>query len=973
MLSLSKISSASGCDYYLELAREDYYLNGGEPPGRWYGQALGHFGLKEEDIVEAKTLKTLFAGYHPVTAEKLVQNPGSPTRTRGWDMTFSMPKSASVLWSQTTQENRQTLQRIHEEAVKAALAYAQEVAGHTRRGKGGHEMDRADLLFAVFQHGTSRALDPNLHSHAVLQNIGVRADGTTGSIHTQALYDHKMAIGAVYRLVAAHGLKTQLGVHVEVEKDLYEVAGVDRTVCEVFSTRAREIRAEMERLGVHGSKAAEAVTLATRHAKESAIPREQLFERWQHAGRILGWSRHEAEKVLHRDPFQPGMEVPLPRMAEEVFEKLVDNNTVVSQKEFLTRLATRAVVHGASLQQVKEAVAKELASERVVLAGLVGTEMHYTRADLQNAEASLAQLLKQAQGTRHHVLSREIYRKVIRDNPNLSDEQKQAVQALTRRKGSVACLTGIAGAGKSTTNEVTKQAFIAAGYTVIGVAPTNQVARAMEDSLGVPSSSIHAFLNRDKGREVQQEGKKLVWKVDSGTMDSIRKQLPSTNVLKVGPLRIEAQATRPLAGLHDGIFRKTKIAQWLGKTTWGHIKVSLPRRNRGPIYPKQKPWRTLFSMAGVRLEVWKHPPCWKAMGPIGRIQLPYLKLNAKAKDPTLIDKKTVIFVDEAGMVDTKLMKDLLHRAAAAGAKVILTGDGRHSQLQPVQAGNHFREIVRQTPSMELKEIRRQKSEADREVVRRLASGQAEKAIQSLIERGRYHEAPTKEETAQRLIEVWSEKYRQNPKSGLIVAATNQWNDHLNKAAQEVRHKAGLLGPETVPVGDTHFRIGDRVLFTGKSKDIGVIKGDSGTVTAIRGSLMTVELDTNKKVKVPTVAFRDIRLGYSITTHRSQGATVDNVLIMAGPTWINRELSYVQASRARNEIHVFCDEKTAGIDQKNLIRRMNRSERKGTIPEAIQERRQRIEDRLSERKEEKKQPPLDRTQEEQMRHAQSVSP
>ncbi|NBP25115.1 MAG: hypothetical protein EBU81_11315, partial [Proteobacteria bacterium] len=206
-----------------------------------------------------------------------------------------------------------------------------------------------------------------------------------------------------------------------------------------------------------------------------------------------------------------------------------------------------------------------------------------------------------------------------------------------------------------------------------------------------------------------------------------------------------------------------------------------------------------------------------------------------------------------------------------------------------------------------------------------------------------------------------------------VAATNQWNDHLNKAAQEVRQKAGLLGPETVPVGDTHFRTGDRVLFTGKSKDIGVIKGDSGTVTAIRGSLMTVELDTNKKVKVPTAAFRDIRLGYSITTHRSQGATVDNVLIMAGPTWTNRELSYVQASRARNEIHIFCDEKTAGIDQKNLIRRMNRSERKGTIPEAIQERRQRIEDRLSERKEEKKQPPLDRTQEEQQRRARSLSP
>lgn len=971
MLSLSKISSAAGCDYYLELAREDYYLNGGEPQGRWYGEALSHFGIQENDVVEAKTLKTLFAGYHPVTSEKLVQNPGSPKRTRGWDMTFSMPKTVSTLWSQTTPENRQIIQRIHADAVKEALRYAQEVAGHTRRGKGGNEIDQAKLLFAVFEHGTSRALDPNLHSHAILQNIGVRSDGTTGTLHTQALYDHKMAIGAVYRLAAAHGLRTQLGVHVRVEKDLYEVEGVDPRVCEFFSTRSKEIRATMDELGLVGSKAAEAVTLATRHAKESAIPREQLFEKWQYDGRLMGWSRHEADKALHRDPFQAGMEVPLPRMAEEVFEKLVDNTSVVSKKEFLTRLATRAVVHGASLQQVKEAVDKELASERVVVAGLVGTEMYFTRSDLQQAESSLAQLIKQAQGTRHHVLSREIYRKVIRDNPNLTDEQKQAVRALTRRKGSVACLTGIAGAGKTTTNEVVKQAYVAAGYTVMGVAPTNQVARAMEDSLGVPSSSIHAFLNRDRGRDVQQEGKKLVWKVDSETMDSIRKRLPSTTILKVGPLRIEAQSTRPLAGLHDGIFRRTRIAQYLGNKSWGHLKVSLPKRQRGPVTPKDKPWRTLFSMAGVRLEVWKHPPCWK--GPMSRIQVPYLKLNAKAKDPALIDKKTVIFVDEAGMVDTKLMKDFLLRAAASGAKVILTGDGRHSQLQPVQAGSHFREIARQTPSMELKEIRRQKSEEDRDVVRSLASGQAEKAIQSLIQRGRYHEAPTKEETAEKLIQVWAEKYQQNPKSGLIVAATNQWNDHLNKAAQEVRLKSGLLGPETVPVGDTQLRTGDRVLFTGKSKDIGVIKGDSGTVTAIRGSLLTVQLDTNKTVKVPTAVFQDVRLGYSITTHRSQGATVDNVLIMAGPSWINRELSYVQASRARNEIHLFCDEKTAGIDQKNLIRRMNRTERKGTIPEAIQTRRERIEEREAKRDEQRQQPPLDRTREEQQRLVRKLSP
>jgi len=82
---------------------------------------------------------------------------------------------------------------------------------------------------------------------------------------------------------------------------------------------------------------------------------------------------------------------------------------------------------------------------------------------------------------------------------------------------------------------------------------------------------------------------------------------------------------------------------------------------------------------------------------------------------------------------------------------------------------------------------------------------------------------------------------------------------------------------------------------------------------------------------------------------------------------------VQASRARNEIHLFCDEKTAGLDQKNLIRRMNRTERKGTIQEAIQTRRERIEERETKREEQRKQPPLDRIHEDQQRLVRKRSP
>lgn len=950
MLSISKIKGAAGCDYYLDLAKADYYLEGGEPPGRWHGKAASHFGLNNDDIVEPQAIKPLFAGFHPTTEVALVQNANSDNRTSGWDMTFSAPKSLSTLWSQSSIEVRQSIQRIHGEAVKEALDFTQEVAGYTRRGTKGTEMDRADLLFAVFEHGTSRAQDPQLHSHAILQNVGVRPDGTTGTIHTQSLYDHKMAIGAAYRLALAQRLRAELGVHVEVKKNTFEVVGVDAALMNLFSTRSQEIREEMARLGLTGAKAAEAVTLATRHAKESAIPREQLFERWQYMGRMLGWSQGEAERVLNRPRFQPGMERPLANIVERAFEKLVDDRAVVTQRELFAKAATEAVVHGASIQQVKDAITAEFASPRAILAGVVETDLCYTRSDLMKAESDLARLIERSRTTSHHVISKEVFSDIIRANPHLTDEQKQAVKVLTRQKGSVVCLTGVAGAGKTTVIDTAKQAWEAAGYTVVGVAPTNKAARNMEDSSGIPSSSIHSFLNKSEGRVIEQQGRRLVWKISDEVMKTLRTNLsprviqPARTIVRFGPLRFEVYKNKPLEGLGRGVLRKTRMARWLAKREWGHLRIGVLPKTRPPRKPADQHQRTLFSLGGLRLEVWKHPPCWRGIGPMSRIQVPYLRFGIGPNGKGILDRKTIVTVDEAGMADTKLMKDLMTRVAAAGAKIALIGDGRLRQIQPVQAGSPFESISKSVPSFELLEIRRQKDAADKKVVMDLAQGKAAEALQSLVARGRYHESPTPDDSAKRLIDVWTQKYAANPQSGLIVAATNEWNDRLNKDAQTARIKAGLLGPETVPVGDAEFRANDRVLFTGNSKILGVLKGDLGTVTSLRGSHLKVVLDSGREVRVPTATFRDIRLGYSITTHRSQGATVDNVLIMAGPTWINRELTYVQASRARNEIHLFCDEVTAGQDRTGLIARMAKSEKKGSIADAVQERHARAEAR-----------------------------
>src|SRR5262249_9678870 len=153
MLSIAALSGGQG-NYYLALARDDYYLKGGEPPGRWLGEGAQQLGLKGQ--VEGPALKHLFRGFSADGAVPLIQGARNSNHHPGWDLTFSCPKSVSVLWSQAEENVRRAIQEAQAAAVREALDYLQDAAALTRRGKGGHTQERTKLVVASFDHGTSR-------------------------------------------------------------------------------------------------------------------------------------------------------------------------------------------------------------------------------------------------------------------------------------------------------------------------------------------------------------------------------------------------------------------------------------------------------------------------------------------------------------------------------------------------------------------------------------------------------------------------------------------------------------------------------------------------------------------------------------------------------------------------------------------------------------------------------------------------
>ncbi len=360
MLSIGVMSS-SHANYYLELAQEDYYQKGGEPPGRWEGQGASHLGLVGQ--VQDEAFRNVFRGFSPDGTRALTQRQNQAHRSvhrAGWDLTFSAPKSVSVAWSQATQPTRQRIEACHDKAVRVALNFLQEAAGKTRRGQGGRVIEEAKLVFACFQHGTSRAHDPQLHTHALLLNVAIRNDGTTGSVSSRSIFQHKMAAGALYRAEVAASLRRECGIEVTRTGDTFEVQGVPKRLCLEFSKRRGEILQQLEARGIQSAKGAAAVTLETRTKKETK-PRDELFAEWRQVGSEHGWSTNEAESLLGR------VAGPKPRPRFELAD-LADARGFIREREVVGKLAQELVETGYAASDIR-AQAKELLDRNAVPMG----------------------------------------------------------------------------------------------------------------------------------------------------------------------------------------------------------------------------------------------------------------------------------------------------------------------------------------------------------------------------------------------------------------------------------------------------------------------------------------------------------------------------------------------------------------------------------------------------------------------------
>jgi conjugative relaxase-like TrwC/TraI family protein len=525
MLSISPLSGGDH-RYYLSLTNVNYYTESGEPLGTWHGLAASEFGLK--GYVEKEHLERLCNGFHHETGEKLVQNAGvtegDKARKPGDDMTFSADKTISALFAATTDEElRAGIRAAHERAVKVALDLAQAKAGFVRIGKDGQESIPAPLVWALFEHCTSRAQDPQLHTHALLLNLTVLENGKTRTIDSTHIYHWKMALGALYRAEMARGMQ-RLGFDVERvdtgSSVFFRIRGVPEELVEFWSKRRAELeeklRLELGSLDAASAKAKEIATLETRRKKEEERARKEMHETWEQEAREYGFTPEYIQSL--RRPYQaPKPDETEQNKAEiwrEALSKLSYHNAYWSEAEMTKTVAERAAGR-LSAMEVRELIANKIRSPELVTKGHLITReknasenQYLDRVEEQFSTprilATEKKYLDLVQGLHEragrHEVKREILDEVFRKYPTIDPEQKRAVEYLTSG-GPIRLLSGTAGAGKSFCLKVCNEVWTRENRTVVGVAEQGSTQKMLEQETGIKSDTLAMTLIRlDSGR-----------------------------------------------------------------------------------------------------------------------------------------------------------------------------------------------------------------------------------------------------------------------------------------------------------------------------------------------------------------------------------------------------------------------------------------------------------------------------------------
>ena len=894
--TLAQMASAA---YYLESQRSfrhpnEYYTAGEEPDGVWWNPCE-LFGLADGGRVDGGDFHRLYHGFAPGGGERLTRNAGSEKRSPGLDMTFSADKSVSALWAIADPELRSEIECGHNDAARAALAETvlRYCAWTRLQERDGTRVVAADIMGAMFQHGTSRENDPQLHTHCTIFNAArTHADGKYRALHQHPVYAWMKAAGAVYRNALAWNLRDRLGIRMEQygkDNEFTRIAGFApsggaagqelATLIAHWSKRRGQIVEAAREMGfdVQGNAPrAAAANKITRAGKSSDNDPEIRHARW--CGEAEGYVEREA---LIASLFGKSEEITqeqvraLTAVLEDLPYRLTREEAVFRLSDIVERVGN--VTAGLLKHEaVVTSIERVLLSPEVVrltrpprsaegMADMAHTRLYSTRHTLQMEQEVRDMAEGMAADMGHSLPAQTIEAKVtglLKAGYPLSEEQIAAIRSVTSSRGRVAIIEGAAGSGKTTTLRPIADLYREHGSDIIATAVAWRTAVALGNDVEARPFCVDKLL-RLAARGGIEINKDTTIIVDEAGMLSTRQ---AHHILRLserhGAKIVFAGDTQQQQPVEAGPGLR------LIRDAVGSVRVDRIRRQKADLED------ILTHVQGETPETAR------------------LLANSMAEE-----RRTRILAYYENMKG-RLAFTPWHVAA---------------------------------------------SEA-------LRDGDAASAIAALHLRGRFHIGYDEEKTLTGLVDDWDRYQRANPdKSSVVLARTRAEARALSHLMRERRFTEMPDGEgtdtdrahadrvtvmvsrstederSTAPLeivrGD-HLRIGathwKKQLFNGTVvtvEDFKVERGEAGTEPSV---LISARTEDGREVRFHHDEIRDwygnIRLdhGYAMTITSAQGLTVDRTFLLADAR-PSRETIYPAATRHRERLDVYVNRAPLALD------------------------------------------------------------
>jgi len=781
-----------------------------------------------------------------------------------WDLVLRPHKDVSILYALGDEATGRRVAAAHQAGVRAAVAYLDGQVG-TRTGRhGAGHVQGSGLLAVGFTHRTSRAGDPLLHTHLIVTNRTQGPDGVWRTLDSRDLLAHRATADAMYQAAYQQELTRTLGVRWEAPDRWGNraVQGMPEELRRVFSKRHEQISAELERQEAQGKhrtpKLVQKVVHETRPAKSHETP-ETLYGRWQQEARDLGFEPGRLvrqvtgrERSREQDPAKTGEHDSTPGGTPAGLAGTLTTTAGLPERTVTTMFDRLASPEGLTAQAstfTRPQVLCAVGRELPVeAAGTVGPADLEALADRFLAERAVSVVSEHAIGERHYA------------TPELLQVEQRLIDAAVSRGDEQ---TGVC-------SHDTLRATLAAHPTI----GEDQAAMVRDITQGGQGVSV-VVGKAGAGKTYALGVARHAW------------QLDGYGVLGAAPTGI---ATVCLDA--EGFERSRTVDALLAELDQERAASLRSGRKTGRPGERQP-----------KLSLKRQPPP-------GRDRDTTRINRDEHQDERVLDERTVLVVDEAGMLGSRKLARLLDYAAEARCKIVLVGDDK--QLAAIEAGGGFRGLRLRLGASELTENRRQAEPWEREAVEHLRDGNIDAALHAYREHERLVATETPGQLKETMLSDWWQSFQQGNRV-VILAYRRDEVDQFNTACQQLRDAEGHLGAERLQVRDRSFAVGDQVV-CGKNaiKQFGVANATRGQVVALdpEQRSMTLKLDNGREVTLPRAYLdkrparwlgnnpdrRTVDLAYATTGHKSQGITRDEVLVRVTSAE-DRQWLHVAGSRA----------------------------------------------------------------------------